>query len=253
MHEMAFGITNNNAAFGAARICTTRLADSGGSSGGTGVAVAARLAPAGIGTDTGGSVRIPASLCGVAGFRPMLGRWPEGRHPADLAYPRHGRADGADRNRPRPPRRGSDGQRAADTEPTPRRCASACRDASFANCSTARWAGCSMRSSTRYGMPARRVIEVGAQRRQDDQRSAPTSPSRGYELRHDIPTYLRDHGLAVGLDALVARIASPDVRADFALARRRDRGGVSRSDRHHRPALQRLYADCFPRSIGWPR
>jgi mandelamide amidase len=48
----------------------------GGSSSGTAVAIAARMAPAGVGTDTGGSVRIPASHCGIAGLRPTLGRYP---------------------------------------------------------------------------------------------------------------------------------------------------------------------------------
>ncbi|MDB5999034.1 MAG: putative indoleacetamide hydrolase [Rhizobacter sp.] len=76
MHEFAYGITSNNAPYGAARnpYDTTRIP--GGSSGGTAAAVAARAAPAGIGTDTGGSVRIPAALCGLVGFRPSTGRWP---------------------------------------------------------------------------------------------------------------------------------------------------------------------------------
>jgi len=75
MHELAFGITNNNEAFGAARNPYDRNMIPGGSSGGSGVAVAARLAPGGLGTDTGGSVRIPAALCGIVGFRPSMGRY----------------------------------------------------------------------------------------------------------------------------------------------------------------------------------
>jgi indoleacetamide hydrolase len=75
MHELAFGITCNNSAFGAVRNPCDRRMIPGGSSGGTAVAVAARLAPAGIGTDTGGSIRLPAALCGVFGFRPTPKRW----------------------------------------------------------------------------------------------------------------------------------------------------------------------------------
>ncbi len=77
LHELAYGITNNNAAFGPARNPYDPERIPGASSGGTGVAVAARMAPAGIGTDTGGSVRIPAALCGIAGLRPTLLRWPQ--------------------------------------------------------------------------------------------------------------------------------------------------------------------------------
>ena len=75
LHELAYGITNHNAAFGAARNPYDPSRIPGGSSGGVGVAVAARMAPAGIGSDTGGSVRIPAALCGIVGFRPTTGRW----------------------------------------------------------------------------------------------------------------------------------------------------------------------------------
>lgn len=75
LHELAFGVTSNNAAYGPVRnpYDVTRIA--GGSSGGTSAAVAARLAPVGLGTDTGGSVRIPSSLCGTVGLRPTMGRY----------------------------------------------------------------------------------------------------------------------------------------------------------------------------------
>ncbi|MEM8701775.1 MAG: indoleacetamide hydrolase [Pseudomonadota bacterium] len=78
LHELAFGITSNNAAFGAVANAYDPGRFAGGSSGGTGAAVGARLAPAGLGTDTGGSVRIPAALNGVSGLRPSVGRYPAG-------------------------------------------------------------------------------------------------------------------------------------------------------------------------------
>lgn len=76
LHELAYGITSKNAAYGTVQnaIDTTLIA--GGSSGGTAVAVALKLVDAGIGTDTGGSTRIPAALNGVVGFRPTTGRYP---------------------------------------------------------------------------------------------------------------------------------------------------------------------------------
>ncbi|PHQ69268.1 MAG: amidase [Sneathiella sp.] len=76
MHELAFGITNNNPVTGAARNPFNRDMIPGGSSGGVAAAVAQRLFPGGIGTDTGASVRLPASLCGLVGFRPTVGRYP---------------------------------------------------------------------------------------------------------------------------------------------------------------------------------
>jgi indoleacetamide hydrolase len=76
LHELCFGITSNNATYGPVRNPHASTHIAGGSSGGTAAAIAAGLAPAGIGSDTGGSLRIPAALCGVVGFRPTPGRWP---------------------------------------------------------------------------------------------------------------------------------------------------------------------------------
>ncbi|MGF6542041.1 indoleacetamide hydrolase [Paraburkholderia youngii] len=75
MHELAFGITSTNlsAHAGPVRNPYDPSLMPGGSSGGTAVAIAARIAPAGLGTDTGGSTRIPAALTGTAGFRPSVG------------------------------------------------------------------------------------------------------------------------------------------------------------------------------------
>jgi len=80
MHELAFGISGYNEAFYTAEPIGTRnpydpTRIAGGSSSGTGAAIAARLAPGGLGSDTGGSVRIPAGLTGGAGLRPTLGRY----------------------------------------------------------------------------------------------------------------------------------------------------------------------------------
>lgn len=75
LHELAYGITNNNGGFGAVRNPYDPSRIPGGSSGGVGAAVGARIVPGGIGTDTGGSVRVPAALCGIVGFRPTTGRW----------------------------------------------------------------------------------------------------------------------------------------------------------------------------------
>ena len=74
MHELAFGITSDNPHFGAVRNPWNPEHIPGGSSGGSGAAVASEMVFAATGSDTGGSIRIPASLCGVVGLKPTYGR-----------------------------------------------------------------------------------------------------------------------------------------------------------------------------------
>ena len=100
-HEFAWGITSVNPRMGTSKNPWAPDRISGGSSGGSAVALATQQVPLAIGSDTGGSIRVPASFCGVVGFKPTYGRisaagvWPlarsldhpgvMARHPADAA------------------------------------------------------------------------------------------------------------------------------------------------------------------------
>jgi len=73
LHEFAYGVTNDNPHFGPARNPWNRERITGGSSGGSAAAVASGMCLASVGSDTGGSIRIPSALCGVAGLKPTFG------------------------------------------------------------------------------------------------------------------------------------------------------------------------------------
>ena len=73
MHELADGVTSDNPHFGAVRNPWNLQCTPGGYSGGSAACVAAGVVDLALGSDTGGSVRIPAALCGVVGFKPSLG------------------------------------------------------------------------------------------------------------------------------------------------------------------------------------
>jgi aspartyl-tRNA(Asn)/glutamyl-tRNA(Gln) amidotransferase subunit A len=74
LHEFAYGVTNNNPHYGPTRNPWDLRRIPGGSSGGSAAAVAAGLCVGAVGTDTGGSIRIPAALCGVVGIKPTYDR-----------------------------------------------------------------------------------------------------------------------------------------------------------------------------------
>lgn len=75
LHELSYGWTSDNQSFGAVHNPYDPSRIPGGSSGGTAAAIASRMAPLGIAADTQGSIRVPAALCGISGFRPTTGRY----------------------------------------------------------------------------------------------------------------------------------------------------------------------------------
>lgn len=76
LQELSRGWTSNNGAFGAVRNPRDPTRVPGGSSGGSAAAVAAGIAPLAVAEDTWGSIRVPAAMCGTAGLRPTVGRYP---------------------------------------------------------------------------------------------------------------------------------------------------------------------------------
>ena len=249
MHELSYGITSNNAASGAVRNPYDLAHMPGGSSGGAGAAVAASLVPAAIGTDTGGSVRIPAALCGAVGFRPTTGRYSQSgiipvSHTRDTAGPLARTVDDV-----------------AMIDAAVTGVADELETLSAAN--------------IRLGLPNNHYLEAlhpdtrsVFEARLEDLRKAgfeiipvdvaevkPPMESCGFpiaiwETKSDLIAYLEEHfGSQLTLSDLISKVASPDVRETLSglLAPEFAEMEAAYSDaiNTRRPALQRAFENCF--------
>ncbi|MBL8662298.1 MAG: indoleacetamide hydrolase [Candidatus Odyssella sp.] len=247
LHELAYGITNNNAAFGPARNPYDPTRIPGASSGGTGVAVGARLAPAGLGSDTGGSVRIPAALCGIFGLRPTLLRWPQAgivpiSHTRDTAGPMARSMndlvllDGVVTG-------GALTEAPAELKGLR---IGVPRGHFWENlhADTAKIAEDTLNALAKAGVVLVEVAipDVGALD------NAAGFPIALYETIVDLDAYLAGHKSGLDFKQVVAQVASPDVKGilssllgEMAVPEPAYREALA----VHRPRLQKAYADCF--------
>ncbi len=247
LHELAYGVTNNNGGFGPARNPYNPTMVPGGSSGGTGVAVSARMAPAGLGTDTGGSVRVPAALCGIYGFRPTTKRYAQKdivpiSHTRDTAGPLarsvedlaliDGIITGGPRTVAAAPLKGL-------RLGVPRAYFYTELDPAVATIAEAE-----LERLRRLGVV---LVEADVERLAEHNQ-ATGFPVALYETVTTLTDYLRDGGIGVDLKALFAQTASPDVNGilnsllgEQAIPEAAYREAIAK----HRPALQATLADYF--------
>jgi Asp-tRNA(Asn)/Glu-tRNA(Gln) amidotransferase A subunit family amidase len=252
LHELSYGWTSNNRAFGAVHNPYDPTRIPGGSSGGTAVAIAARMAPLGVAEDTEGSIRVPAALCGIIGLRPTTGRYstqgcvpitplfdqvgPHARTVADLALFDSVVANDWRPLRPTPLR----GVRLGvvrdywyrDLDPQVERITSAAL-------TRLQGAGITLVESALPGLS--HLIDLI------------TEPVQNHDVRLALAHYLREYRTGVTFEQLVSQ-ASPDIQEIF-------RSDVLPGGRNfvteaayaavlstHLPALQHLYHDYFSRT-----
>lgn len=252
LHELAFGSTSSNAAFGFVKnpYDTTRIP--GGSSGGTGAGVAARIAPAGLGTDTGASVRHPASFCGLVGLRPSVGNGgAERRYDGSGVVP-------ISRTRDTP---GPMARTVADV---------ALLDAVITGAPTAPLEPAKL-AGLRLGLPrayfwenldheveavmntaVRKLREAGVVFVEADLQDVPelnelvSLPVALYEFYYrDLTAYLKEEGLPLTLDQVIAQVQSPDVKGIFGIAKDTPKAVYDDAIQVHRPKLIAAYKSYF--------
>lgn len=257
MHELAFGITSNNPAFGAVRNPYQLDKIAGGSSGGTAAAIAAGLTEIGLGTDTGGSIRIPAALCGIIGFRPTINRY-DNRGVLPLSHTRDtiglmakqidllARFDSvlADAQAGQKVQAGQAAEPIKAKDPAQLRLG--VPQAYFHDILDEEVAACLKQVKAR--LKAAQVTLVAADLDNvAGLNEAVSFPIVLYEVMQDLPAYLDARGQA-DLETLIAQIASPDVKA--IMRSLMGEGAMPQTAYQaameiHRPALQESYRAYF--------
>ena len=253
LHELAFGITSTNLSpfAGPVRNPYDRTRIPGGSSGGTAAAIAARIVTSGLGTDTGGSTRVPAALCGIVGLRPSVGNGGAQRRYTDTnaVVPISHTRDTV----------GPMGRSVADV---------ALLDAVITGTPPARaltiaglrigvpasfWAGldtqvAGVMAGARAALAAAGVVFVDV----DTVGLAALNDKVSFQLAlhepiADIPAYLAATGVrGIGVAEIAAQIASPDVKGAFGAILADAFGAAYDAALHvHRPQMQSLYAGYF--------
>ncbi|MFH1339840.1 MAG: indoleacetamide hydrolase [Pseudomonadota bacterium] len=253
MHELAFGITSTNLSSFAGPVKNPydRTRIPGGSSGGTAAAIAAGIVTCGLGSDTGGSTRVPAALCGIVGLRPSVGNGGAERRydDTDMVVPISHTRDTV----------GPMGRTVADV---------ALLDSVITG--TAMATAAPLRGR-RLGIPAAfwngldrdveavtkaaraKLAEAGVVLVDGDlpglfeQNAKVSFPIALHEPIADIPAYLKASGIeGITLTDIAAKIASPDVKGAFD-AITADAFGAAYQDAItvQRPALQKIYQAYF--------
>ncbi len=246
MHELAFGVTNNNPAFGPARNPYNPDLIPGGSSGGTAVAIGAGILPAGLGSDTGGSTRLPAAFCGICGFRPTGGRYPAaGIIPIS-----------ATRDTPGPMARAVedlqllDRVMAGDPSPVERVSLADVRlgvpRAYYYENLEPGVAGVVEAVLDLLAASCKSLVEVDLDG-MADLNGKVSFPVVLYEVKRDMIQYLADFAPGIAIEDVLAQIASPDVKEAYKAV---VSGAVSKAVYEealhaYRPQLQALFSACF--------
>jgi mandelamide amidase len=251
LHELSFGWTSNNLAFGAVHNPYDPRRIPGGSSGGTAAAVAARMAPLGVAEDTQGSIRVPAALCGICGFRPTTGRYPtDGTAPITPLFDQIG-----------PHARTVedlalfDAVMTGDARPI---ASAALRGLRLGLARSYYFTGLDPEVEHRMDAVLARLREAGVVLVEVDLPglealvAETTGPVQIHDAAASLTAYLRTSGAPVSFEQLVDAL-SPDVKAVFERfvlpgAPFRVSEAVYTAARDvHRPAMQRLFADGFAR------